>query len=209
MTQLNMMYFASVMSRHRLGRYKIQMAVAFATVGVGVAGAGCVGAATPSVRSHDSTNGANVHHQRAPTSFRCPPRSLAMKRLPAPSVPAGKLVGERVHELLLCRYPLRPHHPIVDRYVRARSLVVRITSGLNSLPARPKGAIHCPAITSGDILILAKESGHPIEEVRVALSGCRSATNGSILRWGATGGVRTSQLFALLEHLTGGRSRPE
>lgn len=181
---------------------------ALPALGVGLACAACAGGAAASHPPFPDP-GHMSRFAPQPTVVRCPKPPLVEPRLAQPTLPRGILVGAHPRQLLLCRYPLDQRRPVVRRPVRNRVLSARIASDLNSLPQIPRGVYNCPAINSASILILAKERGHPIEEVWVNLTGCRIVTNGKTRRWGLTGGASARQVFTLIEDLTGGRAKPE
>jgi hypothetical protein len=128
---------------------------------------------------------------------------------PGRGTPSKQLVPAGVVQVLLCRYdgPFGdPHTYVAQRFrlVAGRTIADRASAGalaaqLDRLPAVPSGGFSCPGNGGAAIIgVFRLESGSQ-DTVRVNLTGCMTATNGSVVREAGLGdGGMLDTLEALL-----------
>jgi hypothetical protein len=156
-----------------MNRIRPALAVAVAVVAVAVIvtvavhalnGAGSPAASEP--KAH-----AFICVSPSPNQLTKSARAGADSRL-VPGEPVGALV---------CRYP-GTGAPMASQHVLSGPQAVRLAAALDAGRAVTGSVLHCPMDTGqADIVVFAFASG-PDLTVRVALSGCRLASNGSVAR---------------------------
>jgi len=143
----------------------------------------------------------------APRPAACPPHppsSLPAQRWRAAE---GQLAPAGAVAIRLCRYSGLNAHPksaLVSSRLLADPAVVRgIVTGFDRLPQMPRG-IFCPMDDGSQILVFLAYRGGRELTIRVALTGCRIVTNGSVGRTAAGFGAAPAagpQLIKQLEQL--------
>jgi hypothetical protein len=126
---------------------------------------------------------------KAERTTRCPDSD----RTPAVSqgaAAAKALVPRGTRSVLLCRYRGVSPNPdqagalATSRRIKKRGLVRRLASEFNALrPIQPGGGVAaCPFDDGSKLIAFFHYAGAPDDPVTVNLRGCRSVTNGQIVR---------------------------
>ncbi|MGH2895996.1 MAG: hypothetical protein ACRDPM_22385 [Solirubrobacteraceae bacterium] len=102
----------------------------------------------------------------------------------------------------LCRYSGTSAKLITSRLIKTRSVIEKLASDFNALsPAT--GAIACPAGNLAQILALLAYPGPKSVSISTQLTGCQTATNGSITRTAMPRTRAGPRLLNALERYTG------
>lgn len=174
-----------------------------------------------------STACGDVHADGTPGAAPAPAvsavlRSAAADRCPVhpPARPAHDVSGTdatleplAANRLLLCGYGApRPGvmvrtggaaaHTTTHALVTDRTAVDRLRSDFNSLGAVPDGKFSCPADTGATVIATFTDGVHEVQ-LRDAVTGCSTVTNGSRTRWVGASKVNATVL-ALLNHSPSG-----
>jgi hypothetical protein len=173
-----------------------------------IAVAALAGCAAPA-SSGRSTTTRTSKAAAAPAPRACP--ASGPSKLASPSWPAAKskLVPAGASALRLCRYAglnATPRLALLDQtLVQQHKHVARLVGELDALVPFPPGAFACPADDGSQILVLASYPAHHQLRVSVALTGCGTATNGSVISTTANAGNNPHgpKLLAQLKRLTG------
>jgi hypothetical protein len=109
-----------------------------------------------------------------------------------PGIPRGELVPAGVVQVLLCRYdgPFGDPHVFVahrfrlvaTRPIASRASAAALAAQLDRLPAVSGGGFACPNDTGAAVIGVFRLASGSQDTVRINLTGCMTATNGSVIR---------------------------
>jgi hypothetical protein len=162
----------------------------------------------------------SVHTNQSPRAGTSPAAAAIMRPAVADSCPGrlptrltsdvsgttSTLEPLKADQLLLCGYDgaLRGGtHPAAlseHRLVTDRSTIDRLRSDLNGLGPVPRGRFACPFDSGARVIAIFTDGAHEVQ-LRDAVSGCATVTNGSLTRWVGSSQVNTT-VQALLHHTT-------
>jgi hypothetical protein len=92
------------------------------------------------------------------------------------------LVPTGARAVLICRYR-DPRHLIAHRLITNPATVRALVAAFNGLPPIHPGVEACPVDTGNAVVAHFEYATKPDDPVHVNRTGCRSVTNGHLVRW--------------------------